>query len=359
MDSLNLAWWRMHNLGLTSEPFDDPEAALRHLTAVQSQDYRPATWSLAHRVNGADYTSLDQLFDDGRILRTHVLRPTWHFALAEDIRLLLQVTGPRVQISCRSRYKSNGVDAALFNQCNQQIDDLLSGHNHLTRPEIRQHLLEQGIELDTAQMNCVMIDAELEGIICSGRRRGKDQTYALLDERAPDVRTLDPDEALAELTLRYFTARGPATINDFRSWGSMTISQIKRGIDLLGTELQSIEIDGLSHWYVIDPPASLPELPHATLLQRYDEYMMGYLESRGVIDLAGRYADLNPDRMSGNPLFIDSQIVGHWRRTPTTSRAKVQIEPLIDLAPPVLAAIEAEAARFGAFLGLDASVEVK
>lgn len=349
----------MHNLGLTADPFESPEAALRWLTAVQSQDYRPATWSLGHRVDDTDHTSLDQLFDDGRILRTHVLRPTWHFALAEDIRLLLQVTGPRVQIASRSRYKSNGVDAALINQCNQHVVDLLSGHNHLTRPEIQQHLQEQGIELDTAQMNCVMLDAELEGIVCSGRRRGKDQTYALLDERAPEDRQLDPDEALAELTRRYFTARGPATINDFRSWGSMTISQIKRGIDLLGSELKSIEVDGLTHWHVIDPPASPPELPHVALLQRYDEYMMGYLESRGVIDLAGRYADLNPDRMSGNPLFIDSQIVGHWRRTPSTSRAKIQIEPLIDLAPPVLAAIEAEAARYGAFLGLEAMVEVK
>ena len=357
MDQIQIAWWRIYNLGLIGASFDSPEETLRWLGAVQSQDYRPATWSLAHRSDGVDHAHIDQLVDDGQILRTHVLRPTWHFVHRDDLRLLLQVTSPRVQVAMRARYKTHGIDEALCDQCNQHIVDALSGANHLTRPEIGQLLREKGIDLNTPQLNCVVINAELEGIICSGRPRGKDQTYALLEQRAPAQGALDPDEALAEFTRRYFTSHGPATIQDFRAWGSLTIAHIRRGIDLLGNDIASFEHDGLTYFYAHEPPASLPESPHVRLLQRFDEYLSGYLDSRNVIDLAGRYSDLNPDRMSGGPLIIDSQLAGHWHRNVSGTKVKLKIQHHDDLDPGLKTAIEAEAERYGAFLGLEETVQ--
>jgi hypothetical protein len=359
MDAVDIAWWRMNNLGLTGTTTGSPLDTLHWLGAVQSQDYRPATWSLAHRSDGVDHAHIDQLFDVGQILRTHVLRPTWHFVHRDDIRLLLQVTGPRVKIASQSRYKSNKVDQDLLDRCNQHIITLLAGQNHRTRNEIRGELETRGIELDTGQMNCVMLDAELTGIVCSGRLSGKEQTYALLDERAPKTGELDPDEALAEFTRRYFTSHGPATIHDFRSWGSLTVAEIRRGIEMLGAELESMECDGLTYWYVHGPSSSRPDAPHVSLLQRFDEYLSGYLQSRGVIDQAGRYADLNPDRMSGGPLVIDSQISGHWHRTVTKTSVKLEFEHRVELGDREKEVVEAEAARFGAFLGLKSRTEFR
>jgi hypothetical protein len=360
MQQQDLAWWRMHNLGLVGGSNESTMDTLRWLGAVQSQEYRPATWSLAQRSDGVYHAHIDQLFDDGHILRTHVLRATWHFVHLDDIRLLLQVTGPRVQISNRSRYKAHGIDQHLCDQCNQHMVDALSGQNDLTRPEIGELLREHGIDLNTPQLNCVMLNAELEAIVCSGRREGKDQTYALLDERAPNgAGQLDPDEALAAFTRRYFTSHGPATIQDFRAWGSLTVADIRRGINMLGSELESFEYDGLTYWYVHGPPVSQPNTPHVALLQRFDEYLSGYLQSRNVIDQAGRYADLNPDRMSGGPVIVDSQLLGHWHRAVSGSKIKLQIRHHDTLDTGTRSAIEAEADRYGAFLGMEATVEYK
>jgi hypothetical protein len=359
MDWRNIAWWRMHNLGLNSEPFDSPEGVVRWLGAVQAQEFEPAKWSVAQRTLNVDEAEMDRLVDEGLILRTHLLRPTWHFAHPEDIHLLLQVTGPRVQVSNGSVYRNYGLDEVVFDRCNKVIVEALGGGNHLTRKELGEILSQHGIDTSGPRLAGIMMNAELEAVICSGELRGKQQTYALLEERVPNALQYDPDEALVEVIRRYFASHGPATVQDCRAWGSMKIADIRRGIEMLGDELESFELDGLTYWYVHGPPEQRPEAPDVHLLQSYDEFFMGYLETRGVVDSAGRLRTLNPDGLIGTgPVIVDSQVSGHWRRKLTTSRVKVQIELLIDLTGPMIDAIEAEADRYGAFLELEATVEL-
>src|SRR3954447_736776 len=95
-DAVDLAHRRMHNLRLSGPPLASVEDAVRWLGAVQSQDYGPAKWSIGQRTIGVDDGDLDRAFDEGALLRTHVLRPTWHFVLPADIRWMLALTAPRV-----------------------------------------------------------------------------------------------------------------------------------------------------------------------------------------------------------------------------------------------------------------------
>jgi hypothetical protein len=360
MNATDIAWWRMHNLGLNSEPLDSPEDVVRWLGAVQAQEFGPAKWSVAQRTLNVDEAEMERLVDEGWILRTHLLRPTWHFVHPEDIRLLLQVTGPRVQASNGSVYRNYGLDELVFDRCNKVIVDALGGGNHLTRKELGKILSQHGIEALGARLAGIMMNAELEAVICSGELRGKQQTYALLEERAPNARRYDPDEALVEVIRRYFASHGPATIKDCRSWGSLKIADIRRGIQMLGDELQSFELDGLTYWYVHGPPEDRPELPDVHLLQGYDEYFMGYLESRGLVDTVGRLSSLNPDAMIANgSLVIDSQVAGHWRRKVTGSTISFEILHYDEFDDVYTEAIQREADRFGEFHGLGANVALR
>jgi hypothetical protein len=201
--------------------------------------------------------------------------------------------------------------------------------------------------------------AELNGTICSGPNAGKQRTYALLEERVPRARRLTHDEALAELTRRYFTSHGPATIKDFRWWSSLTVSDIKRGLALIGPQLEKVVVDGVSYWYAEPPGAHEPGPPRMHLLQGYDEYIVGYSESKYLFDASGTARSPMTGRASFNGVVVlDTQVVGHWRRT--TRRYAVEIEVALygTLGTPETDALQTEAGRHGTFLGLPAKLVI-
>ncbi len=209
---LRLRWQHLSSAAL-NEPID----VVRWLTAVQSQDYYGAKWSLALRLQTAVDADLDALFNAGAILRTHVLRPTWHFVLPEDIRWLLQLTAPRVHAMNAGMYRQLELDGATRQHALSVMARALESGNHLTRPELGQALQKAGIpHAESGQrLTYIVMSAELDGLLCSGPRRGKQFTYALLDEWVPPAPERSRDEALAELTHRYFRSHGPATVYDF------------------------------------------------------------------------------------------------------------------------------------------------
>ncbi len=210
---------RLHNQLLIQHPFDQPNEVVAWLGAVQAQEYGHAKWALGMRLPGATDVDVERAIAEGSILRTHVMRPTWHFVTSADIRWMLELTGPRVHALNAYYYRQQGLDDALFARSNAVLAKALAGGNYLTRPELQAALAGAGIVADGGlRASYLMMRAELDMLICSGPRRGKQFTYALLDERAPAASSLPRDEALAELTRRYFTSHGPATLKDFAWW---------------------------------------------------------------------------------------------------------------------------------------------
>jgi hypothetical protein len=265
----------MRNLRLSGAPFEGPEDVVRWLVAVQSQDYGPAKWSVAQRTGSVSDADMDRTFVGGTILRTHVLRPTWHFVLPADIRWMLKLTAPRVHALNAYMYRQLELDDTVLKKCNARLVRALKGGNQLTRKEIETTLKRAGVAANGFRLAYFLMNAELNGIICSGAQNDKQHTYALLDERVPQAKSFTHDEALTELTLRYFASHGPATAKDFKSWSSLTMADIKKGLEMVASQLKHEVIDGLACWFVASAPYPKTMSPVVHLLQGYDEYIMG------------------------------------------------------------------------------------
>ena len=351
------------HLPFESPRFATPEAVVGWLGAVQSQDFGPAKWSIAQRMGGTiTDTAVDEAFDAGRILRTHVLRPTWHFVTPDDIGWLVALTAPRIQAMSAYMLRTTGLDATILARSRDIIGRTLEGGHHLTRDELRTEIDRAGIQTDGFRMSYLMMHAELTLLVCSGALRGKSQTYALLEDRAPKARTLDRDAALAELTRRYFTSHGPATVKDFRVWCSLTAADARLGLELAGPDLEQETAGDLTFWFgpagradasLVDPA------PTVHLVQGYDESIMGYTETKGLIDLDGSAGYSPTDRaIYVGVVLLNGQFAGNWKRTIGADEVTITVQLSRPFTEPERHALQAAAERQGAFLGRRANVEI-
>src|SRR5690242_12008135 len=212
MKRAELVQLRVCNQRLQSSEFQRPVEVVRWLGAVQAQDFYGAKWALGLRMVEATHETIEDAFNGGEILRTHVMRPTWHFVAPEDIRWLLALTAPRVNVRCGPNYRKYELDEATLRRSNKILTKALQGGKHLTRAEIKATLNRSGVAADdVVRLAHILLRAELDGVVCSGPRMGKQFTYALLEERVPAAKPLARDEALAKLALTYFRSHGPAT----------------------------------------------------------------------------------------------------------------------------------------------------
>lgn len=349
---------RLSNQGLAGAPFAQPAEVVRRLGAVQAQDYPAAIWALGLRMQGATAAALDQAFADGSILRTHIMRPTWHFVTPADIRWMLALTAPRVRAASAAMYRRLGLDDALFARSHAILARALEGGNYLTRAELVAALQHAGIEsTEPLRATHIMFQAELDGIICSGPRRGKQFTYALLDERAPRTAPLAREEALAELARRYFTSHGPATVRDFVWWSGLAPADARAGLAALSSQFIQATVDGQSYWFAADPAPAPAPAPSVYLLPNYDEYIVSYTDRRAVYD------PTHNDKLDarGNVLFthtilLNGRIIGTWKRTLKTTAVVIEPTFFSPLTEAETEALAQAAARYGTFLGLPISL---
>lgn len=356
--TLNIAHQRLHNQHLIKPTLKDPAKVVGMLGAVQSQDFSGGKWALSMRLKeNATDESIEKAFSEGMILRTHVLRPTWHFVAPADIRWMLQLTAPRVHAMNAYYYRQLELDKAIFQKSNKEIVKALAGNKHLTRVELGSALKKAGIVANNLRLTYLMMYPELEGIICSGPRRGKQFTYALLDERVPAVKVLKPDEALAELTERYFTTRGPATLQDFTWWSGLTLAQARRGVEIVKREFTHEVIEGKTYWFAKSMTQAKVSSPLGHLLPNYDEYFIGFKDRSAIGEVIRRSkVPVNNSAFLAHLITIDGQLVGGWKRTLEKNKVIVKLTPVVKLSKIENRSITEAADRFGKFLGLTVQV---
>lgn len=298
---------RLHSQKLRSTGFKKAVEVVRWFGAVQAQDFNAAKWALGLRMRKANDAVVEEAFNKGEIVRTHVIRPTWHFVTPEDIRWLLQLTAPRVNLRSGPGYRRFELDAAVFKRSHKALTKALQGGKHLTRSALKSTLNRAGINAnDGVRLGHILLRAELDGLICSGPRIGKQFTYALLEERVPVGKTLTRDEALVEITRRYFDSHGPATLPDFVWWSGLTVEDAKRGI--VENNLEKAMVDEKTYWL---PRASrtIPSSPNsAHLLPAFDEYFVAYKDRQIAIDSLSTWDVLGPT------FIIDGVAAGRWKR---------------------------------------------
>jgi hypothetical protein len=359
MTPLDIRHRRLQNQRISAAPFERPEEVVQWLVAVQAQDYFGAKWALGQRLQGATDDHIDRAFREGAILRTHLLRPTWHFVTPADIRWLLDLTAPRVDAVNATMYRRLGLDDALFRRSNAVLAKALEGGQQFTRDELRAGLQEAGINPgDGQRMAYIMMRAELDGIVCSGGRRGRQFTYALLDERAPQTKRPEREEALSELTRRYFMSRGPATVYDLAKWSGLTVADARHGLEGIKSQLEQAVVDGQTYWFSISAPSSIlapaerNPSPKAYLLSVYDEYISGYKDRSAIMD-AEVGAGLNALRNALSYIIvIDGRVVGSCRRILQKGGVIVETDNFIQLTEAEKRAIASAADQYGNFLGL-------
>ncbi|MHB9032006.1 MAG: winged helix DNA-binding domain-containing protein [Anaerolineae bacterium] len=351
LSALQIAELRLRNLGLAQAPFTSPEDVLHRLVAVQAQEYEPAKWSLAQRIPHAGAAELERAVAEGSILRTHVLRPTWHFVLPEDIRWLLELTAPRVKAGSELRRQQLLLSAEDVARSQELIVTALQGGRQRTRKELDALLQDAGIDTNGQRIVYLLMYAELDALICSGAPRGKEQTYALLAERAPQARSLPKEEALARLTRSYFTTRGPATLADFRTWSSLSAVEANRGLELVRAGLAPLESGGRTYWHSAAAPEPEDGAPPAYLLQGFDEYLL-YSQTKDIANQAGLPgATLSELGYFRHALVISTQVAARWRRVNKTKGIVIEFQLLRPLAAGEEAAVNAAVERYRAYVG--------
>jgi hypothetical protein len=359
-----IATARLHNSRLLGPQLESPEAVVEWFGAVQSQDVPGALWAISQRMSpSAEPTlaSLGAAMDDGRMLRTHVLRPTWHFVTPDDLRWIQGLTAGRVHQVNGSLYRRLRLGPDEFRRAEAVFRDRLAGGASCTREELADAVRAAGIAVDLSDslvITHLAMHAELEAVIVNGPRRGKQATYALVDERVPPASTprgepRSTGESLRELTVRYFRSHGPALVQDMAWWSGLTTSAVREGIELAGDTLEGRRIDGKEYWAAAGgfDPRPVPE-PYVVLLSNYDEAVASYRDYGPALDEALPRARTVADALGAHLVIRDGFVVGGWRRAFGRDEVTITVTLLLPLAKPELDALEAAATAFGRFVGL-------
>jgi hypothetical protein len=336
MKTADILAYRLANQRIAASQFAKPGEVISWLGAMQAQEYAMAKWAIGLRLPGSTNADVEKAFDRGEILRTHCMRPTWHFVTPSDIRWIQALTSPRVQAFSASYYRKMNLDAALFKRSHDTLGKALQGGRHLTRSALAAILKQAGIEADGLRLAYLLMCAELDGIICSGAREGKQFTYALLDERAPASKAKDPglEELLARLTEMYFMTRGPATLQDFAWWSGLTMEQVKKGVAMLGKVIKNEVFEGRQYFFTADmqkvsEKPTLAGTRHQTtfLMPDYDEYGISYKDRTalfGEANAAGQ--NLRQNVAYSHTVIIDGRAGGVWQRSPASKRVEIDTQ---------------------------------
>lgn len=354
MDRAEVLRRRLAVQGLSAPAFGTPADVVGALGAVQAQELADARWSLGQRVAGCTDGDVRAALDAGEILRTHVLRPTWHFVLPADIRWLQEATSHRVRALNASYERRFELDERVLGRSQEVLVGCLTGGRHRTRTELADVLGRAGIEASGMRLAYLVMRAELDAVLCSGPRRGSTETYALVDERAAGAVVLPHDEAVARLARTFFTGHGPASVRDLARWSSLTLAEARAGLRAVSADLASEVVDGVEQWWHPDSPAPTATVARGYLLPGYDEVWAPY---PGIGFGGGPVAAaMTVDAAWYRPLVVGLDLVGLWRRDVRAGAIHVQTRDVVPMPRGDTELLHAAAQRYGDFCGAAVTV---
>jgi len=303
-----------------------PQEIVHHLGAMQAQDYAMAKWAIGSRCEASE-KEIEEAINAAKIIRTHILRPTWHFVSADDIYWMLDISGPQVQKMTISAAKKYGFDVKKLDQTNSKIEKLLSGNNHLTRDEI---MTELGIKKSSSQdflSAAIMMHAELEGLVCNGKMKGKQITYALLEERVGKPKNkLTKEEGLAKLAKRYFESHGPATLLDFSWWSGFSPTICKQAINAIELQISSVDIDNQRYWFKMNLHNEDDFRESVHFLPAFDEILISYKTREASILLEHQSKAFTNNGIFKPIILENGNVIGTWKRIIKKDQAKIETD---------------------------------
>lgn len=320
-----------------------------HMGAMQAQDYAMAKWAVGLRMQTADDASIVEAYNKGEIIRTHLMRPTWHFVSCDDVYWLLELTAPQIKTLCKSRDRQLKLDEVIYSRSNAILEKALGGGVNLNREELTRLYLDANIRTNENRLSHLLMRAELEGIICNGAIKQNKLTYALLSEKVPVRKLLSREESLFELATRYFTSHAPATLRDFIWWSGLSVSEARKAVEMIRPFFFSETIDGVEYLFRNDQP-DIFQNDSLYLLPAFDELLIGYTNRSATINSVD-----NPKAISNNgmfrPIIVENgRVTGVWKRTTQKMKIMIEVTFFSGASDFVMNALESEIKKQALFL---------
>lgn len=314
MNSSDILKIRLYNQLLAGHSLNDPQEIVAYMGAMQAQAFDMARWGIGVRLPGSTNKDIEEAINQTKIVRTHILRPTWHFVSAEDIHWMIDLSGPRLKPVYKSYGKMSGIDHSVYMQIWPLVENLLMGDNHLTQKEIETHLLERKTVMHEYAVQYALRHAELDGLVCNGRINGYKQTFCLLQERVPKKQSLAREEMLERLARKFFTSHNPATIDDFIWWSGLLASDAKKALSLIQEDFIQEEINGRTFWMKNDIKIPGDEEVSALLLPQFDEMVVSYKNRSEMISDEHYGKVMTKNGLFSPTVMLDGRIIGSWKK---------------------------------------------
>ncbi len=328
------------------------------LTGVQAQDRPSSLWAIGLRSSGSTVADVERAVASGPIVRTWLMRGTLHFTAAEDVRWLLQLVAERVISRSKRRDEELGLDDLVYRQSTDVLTKALDTKGQLTRGEIMAALGGKGITTTGQRGYHILRHLAIQGTICFGPMVGKELSFVLLDDRVPLSKSMTRKKSLGELAWRYFSGHGPATVQDLVWWSGLTMAEVREGIEAAGSRLKEEMHDGTT--YFSGPLRSgKTEGSNVLLLPAFDEYVIGYKERSALLD-----GEHTKDVLSSNGIFyhvlvIDGRVQGTWKARRSKNDITIEVRPFSRLTSSGIDSLEGAVIRYGSFLDMPISMNVK
>lgn len=347
-----IAIQRLYRQQVAQTSFKLPGEVVAWLGAVQGQDYAGAKWSLGLRLPGSTEASIEQAIADKTIVRSWVMRRTLHFVATADIHWLLGLLATRNIANSARRYQELELDGFTLTHSNDILARALQGGKQLTRTELFAILEQNGISTKGQRGVHLLQRASLDGLIVQGVAQRNNPTFISLDELPPPTRVLTRGEALAELALRYFTSRAPATLQDFVWWSGLSNADAKAGLDAIQAQFLKKTMDGQTYWLSNSITTVQENSAMGYLLPGFDEYLLAYKDRSASLDVP-HYKRLTPTNgMLPATIVIGGRVVGTWKRTFKKDKVIIEANPFTAFSGEENSAFNAAARRYGEYLNL-------
>ena len=347
---------RLNSQQIASTTFNNPTAMVSWMCAMQAQDYAMARWAVGTRLPGSTDQSILSAIDRGEIIRTHVLRPTWHLVSADDIYWMLELTAPQIKAFAKTMHRELELSELLFKRSNTLIKKAMSGGNHLTRDELSALFKKAKIATNDNRLSHLMLRAELDGIVCSGATKNNKQTYALLGERVPQKKMPTREKALEKLAGKYFSSHCPATLQDFVWWSGLPVTDARNALDMIKKSLVKTTVAAQTYWMKDDLIKIKQHNSSVYLLPAFDEFIISYKDRTASLPLQHHGKAVSNNGLFRPVIVINGKVTGLWKRTIKKDTVIVETECFQPYSLAAKKRIRKAAEQLGYFLNKKAEV---
>jgi hypothetical protein len=354
---MHITHHRLHHQQISQQQFATPQQLVNWMGAMQAQDYEMAKWAIALRLSAANESTIETALSKGEILRTHILRPTWHIVAAENLRWMMDLSAPQLIRTLNSYNKQVGLETKDLIKAEKNILKILAKNNHSTRDEIMLVLQKEKIKTDDYRSAHIMFHCELNGLVCNGIRKGKEISYALLDERIPVSKKISREEALKKLAEIYFQSHSPATLKDFGWWSGLNQTDAKIAIESINKKLETIQANDLTY-YVYETDSVSGDIPPTPfkggitankeiyLLPAFDEYLISYAHRFDAIEKEKAALAFTNNGIFKPVIIHQGKVIGIWKRTISGKKMKTEIFPFEKISNQLEKEIEQKMEEF-------------